>query len=285
MSKQDFLQKLQKELAILEKSEIEDIIEEYEQHIDLKMKDGMSEEDAIKDFGDFNELIAGILEAYHVNANYANNKKTVDFEKVKETGKQMTGAAISGLEHGTKKVFGSLKSAVHTPYQQMKKEFANRPKKSKNETIVGKITDFIKRSLTNCGILVRWMWNTMISCFRFVIRSMWFCFCAGCGLFSLFLEVMGIFGLGFCFVVLVKGYPLLGITIGLLGAVIANGVIFFMFLLECRRMIGRRRESGSHFEKGHGQQKEDLERKKKEMENQNEQQFMNFEEMEVVSNA
>ena len=36
------------------------------QHIDIKMQNGQSEEDAIRDFGPVKELAAEILEAYHV---------------------------------------------------------------------------------------------------------------------------------------------------------------------------------------------------------------------------
>ena len=40
------------------------ILDEYAQHIDMKIQNGMSEEEAIGDFGPVKELAAEILEAY-----------------------------------------------------------------------------------------------------------------------------------------------------------------------------------------------------------------------------
>ena len=61
MNKKIFLEKLRKKLKILNNDEIEDIIEEYEGHINEKVSSGKTEEEAIKDFGDFNELVKEIL--------------------------------------------------------------------------------------------------------------------------------------------------------------------------------------------------------------------------------
>ena len=51
---------------ILEDEEQADILEEYTQHIDMKISTGLSEAEAIRDFGNVSELAAQILEAYHV---------------------------------------------------------------------------------------------------------------------------------------------------------------------------------------------------------------------------
>ena len=71
MDKQTFLKKLEEALSVLNEEELKDIIGEYEQHIDMKVKNGLTEEEAIADFGDEKELIAELLEAYHVRADYA----------------------------------------------------------------------------------------------------------------------------------------------------------------------------------------------------------------------
>ena len=70
MNKKEFLEELGGYLAILDEKEQQDILEEYSQHIDMKIEKGLSEEEAIRDFGDIRELAAGILEAYHVNPEY-----------------------------------------------------------------------------------------------------------------------------------------------------------------------------------------------------------------------
>lgn len=76
MDKKTFISELRQALSVLQEDELEDIISEYEQHIDMKQKDGLTEEDAIADFGSLNELAAEILEAYHVRADYASGQKS-----------------------------------------------------------------------------------------------------------------------------------------------------------------------------------------------------------------
>lgn len=71
MDKKEFLSGLEQSLSVLEEDELRDIISEYEQHIDMKVARGLTEEEAIADFGSFQELTAQLLEAYHVRADYA----------------------------------------------------------------------------------------------------------------------------------------------------------------------------------------------------------------------
>ena len=75
MDKKTFISQLRQALSVLQKDELEDIVTEYEQHIDMKRKNGLSEEEAIADFGSFEELTAEILSAYHVRADYAQGQK------------------------------------------------------------------------------------------------------------------------------------------------------------------------------------------------------------------
>lgn len=67
MNKQQFLEKLKNRLNILSESEVKDILDEYSDVIDQKVQEGMTEEDAVKDFGDINDLANEILEAYKIN--------------------------------------------------------------------------------------------------------------------------------------------------------------------------------------------------------------------------
>jgi len=75
MDKKTFLGELREALSVLQEDELDDIINEYEQHIDMKTKSGMTEEEAISDFGDRSELTAEILAAYHVRTDYADRQK------------------------------------------------------------------------------------------------------------------------------------------------------------------------------------------------------------------
>nr|WP_308628531.1 DUF1700 domain-containing protein [uncultured Eisenbergiella sp.] len=70
MDKDEFLKELQSYLSVLEEGEQADILEEYAQHIDMKISAGLSEAEAVRYFGNVRELAARILEAYHVNPGY-----------------------------------------------------------------------------------------------------------------------------------------------------------------------------------------------------------------------
>ena len=66
MNKEEFLTKLRKKLSILEDSEIEDIVSEYEGYIEEKVGSGLTEEEAVKELGDFDEIVNDLLAAYKV---------------------------------------------------------------------------------------------------------------------------------------------------------------------------------------------------------------------------
>ncbi len=91
MNKSAFLGELKQHLKILDESEQRDILDEYSVHIDMKMEKGMSEEEAIRDFGDTQKLAEDILEAYHVNPQYANGKSSA--EKIQEKAHDAAAAA------------------------------------------------------------------------------------------------------------------------------------------------------------------------------------------------
>jgi uncharacterized membrane protein len=70
MNKKKFLKELEKKLDVLKEEEKKDILDEYEGHIDLKVKNGKTEEEAVKDFGDIDDLAAEILDAYKIKKDY-----------------------------------------------------------------------------------------------------------------------------------------------------------------------------------------------------------------------
>lgn len=73
MTKNEFLTLLEQRLMVLNDDERADLLSEYEQHIEMKIQSGLSEEEAIADFGDPEELIKELLEAYHLNTDYQPN--------------------------------------------------------------------------------------------------------------------------------------------------------------------------------------------------------------------
>lgn len=101
MNKKSFIKKLKNNLNVLEESEVKDIIEEYGDIIDEKIKDGKTEEEAIKDFGDINELSKEILKAYKINPKFIEDDEPEfrqDFEKT--------------IKKGAKKLSNFTKSVV-----------------------------------------------------------------------------------------------------------------------------------------------------------------------------
>ena len=87
MNKEEFLEKLKKELSILNDKEKEDIIDEYKSTIEEKVKHGQTEEEAVKDFGDLDELVSEILDAYKINPEY--KEKDGSFSKFTEEGEKL----------------------------------------------------------------------------------------------------------------------------------------------------------------------------------------------------
>ncbi len=83
MNKQKFLKELGKKLEILSETEKEDILNEYRDIIEEKVKHGKTEEEAVKEFGSIDELSKEILSTYKINPEY-NQKKSEAGDKAKE---------------------------------------------------------------------------------------------------------------------------------------------------------------------------------------------------------
>ena len=75
MNKKDFLTKLKNKINILKDEEVEDILNEYAGYIDEKVNDGKTEEEAVKELGNFNEIANDLLEAYKLKK--TNSEKNV----------------------------------------------------------------------------------------------------------------------------------------------------------------------------------------------------------------
>ena len=100
MNKDRFLTELREYLSVLESREQDDICAEYAQHIDMKIQKGLSEEEAIRDFGSVEQLAAEILEAYHVNPEFRRQGFSLKLPKLK------TVASRGPVPSGTNQGFG-----------------------------------------------------------------------------------------------------------------------------------------------------------------------------------
>lgn len=222
MDKKTFMKELERSLSVLQENELSDIVSEYEQHIDMKVQSGLSEEEAIADFGSVAELTAEILEAYHVRADYASGPDVKRgreriFVQAKEDGAekgrkffQQTGEACA--KTGRKTVSGICKAGgflsgilnwlmrqVHRPFLWAERKWRGRKNQCReNGSIKSAFCFCVKAAFWG----IRICWNA-----GWVVFSL---FCGGMGLCCLF-------GLGALVVLWMQGYPLAGVTIGCLG--------------------------------------------------------------------
>lgn len=274
MNKDEFLKELKSYLSILEDEEQADIMEEYTQHIDMKISTGLGEAEAIRDFGNVPELAARILEAYHVKPGYREAMPdrtscgaaavkpekasvmdvTADYmdsiagsmaETFAETGSALkstwgklrkNGAEI--LKTGTE-VMGTVWEVLGAPFRYLGSFFTGKKKEGTGQSILGEMC----RSMGNgiAGISAG-LWHFFLWCAKWFWNSIMIAAALSgglCCILFLFLTAM-------VFVWLLQGYPLAGVTIACLGGVLCAGA----FTVLCTTFLVRRREGGG----SHGSQ-------------------------------
>lgn len=231
MDKKTFIGELEKGLSILKEEELRDIVGEYEQHIDMKVKSGLTEQEAIADFGSLEELTGEILEAYHVRADYASSEKRDKkslFQGGGKVGKellQQTGEVCTKTGKSTVKGLGLLwawivgvaifwKKQIMKPFGWIKNKWEKVEKKPKAH--IEEANTLAEKRFSVLGFLRNVFHGTIKLCFwciRMVWNASWILFSGFCGIMGLFC----LFAFGVCVVLLIQGYPLAGVTIGVLG--------------------------------------------------------------------
>lgn len=218
MTKREFLKELEDRLQMLNEKERKDMIEEYSQHINMRMESGMSEEEAIDDFGNIDDLIAEIFEAYHLDPGYETRSKMT------ESGN--AGAGISSNE--------SLR--IETEQNKEDKEKSSRRAKRagrfKAEPPRKVVGEFAHKTGKAGGDAVSWGWDK-------VKRICWLCIKVAL-LFlvlpALFFDLAGMFGLGLLLVMAFQGYPVFGAAIIAVGCVLSmTAYIIFLFTYIFKR--------------------------------------------------
>ena len=222
MRKEEFLKELSGYLEILDDNEQKDILDEYGQHIELKMQNGMSEEEAIRDFGEIDRLAADILEAYHVRPSYR--------EQAAHPSQNSLNHAASSVVNSLKKVWYALRGGIKAPFLWAsnrwkaflthRKEKDSRPKKISGEngwkkticSLPGKVLSFCITAAAAILHFAEW-------CFFFCLKTAAFC----TGAFFAFLGLMLLLFLGTAAVLLFAGYPLIGVTTAAFGGVLILG--------------------------------------------------------------
>ena len=221
MRQEEFFKLLDRRLSVIEDGERRDILDEYRQHIAMKIQeDHISEEEALADFGDVDSFADEILSAYHVRTGEP-TKAHVDTARIKGSvggfwGRLRTffgncGRKISGFfsacRDRVRRLFRRGEKAPHREGQSLWKQF------------FGGICTAVKT-------LLRW-------CFNLLFGGLGLMFGVG----TAFVLVM----LGACIVVATQGYPLAGTIVLLLGLLLVNGALTVLFC----RMI-RKKEAELH---------------------------------------
>lgn len=205
MLKKEFLKELEDRLQMLNEKERKDMIEEYSQHISMRMESGMKEEEAIDD------LIAEILDAYHLDPEY----------EVKNKGRNgKTGVAdLLPKDFFEKR---KKKSKERDLEKNKRVETMERFKKNRGETIEN-ITDKARKT---SGSAISWSWDKVKKIFLIFVKVVLICLVVP----AAFFDVAGLVGLGTLSVMAFQGYPVIGCVIVALGAVLSmTAYILFLF--------------------------------------------------------
>lgn len=229
MTKKEFLKELENRLQMLDEKERKDMIEEYSQHISMRMKGGMKEEEAIDDFGDIDDLIAEILEAYHLDPEYEiKNRKRSEKTGItdllpkdffgKRTNKDKTDNKDNIRKESNDRRNRRVKGVEHFKAEQGQKI----------ESITGKAVETSSNA-------VSWSWDKLKKLF-FIFIKIVLVFLA---LPAIFFDLAGLFGLGILGVMAFQGYPVIGCVIIAFGAVLSM-TAYILFLFTC--VLGGRGE-------------------------------------------
>lgn len=223
MTKKEFLKELEDRLQMLDEKERKDMIEEYSQHISIRMENGMKEEEAIEDFGDMDDLIAEILEAYHLDPEYEVKSR----ERSGKTG-------IADLL--PKDLFKKKTKTAKFGNKSNVNDENNKSNARKNRRVEGtkrfkeeqgrKIESITSKAVETSSNAVSWSWDK-IKKFFFIFIKIVLVFLA---LPAVFFDLAGLFGLGILGVMAFQGYPVIGCVLIAFGAVLSmTAYILFLF--------------------------------------------------------
>lgn len=237
MKQEEYFKLLERRLSMIEDNERSDILNEYRQHIAMKLQDdGISEEDALADFGDVDDFADEILSAYHVRAGAGASDQTPQ--------------AIHGL-------LPRLKTAAQAAWDGIRAFFCRCGRGiSRFCSACGRGTGrFFSRCREKAAALLRrepkekspgqktegyGVWKTCRRCVASVVRSVlrW-CrngICGGACLLAASAGALLLVLFVACVVVALQGYPLIGTAILIFGMLLCmiSAAVFFGGLIRRR---------------------------------------------------
>lgn len=294
MDKITFMKELEQALSVLQKDEIKDILNEYEMHIDMKVKNGLSEDEAIADFGSLPELTADILSAYHVRADYAKEDKSSAgngrdagkrLEKAKDSCAKAGETAVWGLKGAGALIGGAilfwrhqlvkLLSWISHKWKTCRQRWKEHRQRSREEREQGRefggeevqgIVPYgfqsrgnqkkIKDMCGSAGKGIQFCFRMGAAGILWAVRLLWNMGWIGISLFFAFCGLCLLFLLGLFVVLLFQRYPLAGLTIGCFGAMVC------MFSAACLGMTFLWRKNRGKEEDGEPRKEEGREPQK-----------------------
>ncbi len=272
MDKATFLVQLQKNIGMLDDGEQKDIIDEYSQHIDMKVSGGMTEAEAIEDFGDFNEFVREVLNAYHVKAPFdqvdaaeaaapASPTAGDRLDDAVRGGAQAAGRAVDATKRGARKMASAVTGAAGKLSDRAKEAVsqvnaaraearaetaasgveAGRNGSGAQAAAAATAAGASRGMIAGAGSMARSVGGACWSVIKTAARWCWnfavACLVALGGVMAL----TSLFCLGLGVVFLVQGYPVAGLTIAAAGCGMAFAAISFLL----SRLIVRKRSGAA----------------------------------------
>lgn len=254
MNKEEFITQLKQSINILDDQEQQYFVEEYTQHIDMKMSQGMSEEEAVREIGSIEELSKEILESYHVKTDRMESKpvKNADYGKFFNKVKSQVDKIYDKIASFCKKLAAKVKGFFTRRKEEKGEQMTEEKRSLEEQRQEGErnfrtghgfhLGNLIGRFFRFCGLVIR-------KCFYIALWLLvagWNCLAVFCGLVGIFMLVICVFLLGLFLVMLVQGYPFIGLTIATLGATIATGAltVTFFVLTQWKINVGKKPEGG-----------------------------------------
>ncbi len=285
MKREEFFNALNGRLEMIEKKELEDILEEYRQHIDLKMQSGVSEEEAIKDFGDVNTLADEILESYHIRLDYDKGSKKIGKQSYFKIAKQQMGkfyvsflgalsnacASVKGFFKSISAWLSNFKNKVETKAKNSQEINSDREenagKKEEGRNKVKSLQAETKCIYKGTGRRISALIIDLKRFFLYLTRLFANIFIVCTGTFVGVFSAIALFCFGFLTIMLAEGYPVWGISIAALGGSLSllslTALIFSFMQTDKEKKKTAEREKNENSEHFIPQQQENVEEAKK----------------------
>ena len=250
MNKQEFLMELQSRIHILAETEQQDILAEYAQHIDLRTAAGLSEEEAIRDFGDLGQLASEILEAYHVDPAHLPPEQ-VRTSRLEGASAAMRRAGSRGagflrrLGHGIAAGFRRFGRGITSLFSRcgaaLKQLFHRRPgpaissTASVKEELPVKTTSKVRPVLSSTRQAAGRAFRAMGRFFVHLLRLAWNLLMVLCAIPFAAAGMLALISIGLLLVLLIQGYPLAGVLLCCLGIMLCCTAILVLCITLIRK--------------------------------------------------